>query len=178
MYFRTGSTQTEQRSHRRWLETGNFGFKKMRSCTIRVANTKAQISFTVTVKLMCTFGFTLADYWISRGAAHFTSRQQKHHAILPRMQSNFYRNLLWGYFYFWQMLSEVSTMRMALVTISMMCNWLIFLTKEHAIIPRMQSNFHRNLLWSYFYFWQPLCEVFHNQSCFSGHFYDVIIDDY
>ena len=30
--------------HRRWLETGNFGFRKQRNCTIHVAKTKALIT--------------------------------------------------------------------------------------------------------------------------------------
>ena len=35
-------------SHRRWIETGNLGFRKSRNCTIHVAKTKALISFAVT----------------------------------------------------------------------------------------------------------------------------------
>ena len=34
------------------IEAGNFGFRK-RNCTIRVAKTKALISFAVTAKLIC-----------------------------------------------------------------------------------------------------------------------------
>ena len=36
---------------------------------IRVAKTKALISFTVTVKLICAFVFTYADCWFSHAAA-------------------------------------------------------------------------------------------------------------
>ena len=53
--FRPGPTQTGLCSHRRWLETRNFGFRKKRNCTIRVAKTKALISFPVTAKLICVF---------------------------------------------------------------------------------------------------------------------------
>ena len=52
------------------LETGNFGFRKKRNCTIRVAKTKALISFAVTAKLICVFVFTYADCWFSHEAAH------------------------------------------------------------------------------------------------------------
>ena len=62
---RPGPTQSRLYSHRRWLEAGNFGFRKSRNCTIRVAKTKAQInfavaktkaliSFAVSAKLICT----------------------------------------------------------------------------------------------------------------------------
>ena len=39
--FRPVPTQTRLYSHRRWPETGNFGFRKYRKCTIRVVKTKA-----------------------------------------------------------------------------------------------------------------------------------------
>ena len=58
--FRTGPTQTSLYSQRSRLEACNFGFKKKRNCTIRVAKTKAQ---------RCLF-FAYADCWFS-GAAHF-----------------------------------------------------------------------------------------------------------
>ena len=38
-------------SHRRWLEAGNFRFIKSGNHTIRVAKTKALISFAVTAPL-------------------------------------------------------------------------------------------------------------------------------
>ena len=41
----------------------------MRKCTIRVAKTKALISFAVTVKLICVFVFAYADCWFSHVAA-------------------------------------------------------------------------------------------------------------
>ena len=36
----TGPTQTKLHKHRRWLEAGNFGFKKKRKYTTRVAKKK------------------------------------------------------------------------------------------------------------------------------------------
>ena len=65
-----GLTQTGLYSHRRWLETGNFGFRKKRNCTIRVAKTKMLISFAVTTKLICVFVFAYANCWFSQEAAH------------------------------------------------------------------------------------------------------------
>ena len=44
--------------------------KLKRKCTIRVAKTKALISFAVTAKLICVFVFAYADCWFSHGAAH------------------------------------------------------------------------------------------------------------
>ena len=68
--FRPGATQTGLYSHRRWLEAGNFGCRKKRNCTIRIAKTKALISFAVTAKLYCTFVFAYADCWFSNAATH------------------------------------------------------------------------------------------------------------
>ena len=56
--------------HRRWLEAGNFGFRKQRNCTTHVGKTKAMISFAVTVKLICNFVFTSAKCWFSHDVAH------------------------------------------------------------------------------------------------------------
>ena len=69
MCFRTGPTQTELYKHRRWLEAGNFRIREKRNCTIRVAKTKALISFAVTAKLICAFVFAYTDCWFSHGAA-------------------------------------------------------------------------------------------------------------
>ena len=54
-------TQTGQYKHRRWLEAGNFRFRKNRNCIICVAKTKVLISFAVTAKLICTFVFAYAN---------------------------------------------------------------------------------------------------------------------
>ena len=67
--FRLGPTQTGLYSHRRWLEAGNFGFRKKRNCTIHVAKTKALISFAVTAKLICAFVFAKAFCWNSHAKA-------------------------------------------------------------------------------------------------------------
>ena len=48
--------------HRRWLEAGNFGFRKKRNCTIRVAKTKSLISYLQLV-------FANAKCWFSHEAA-------------------------------------------------------------------------------------------------------------
>ena len=71
--FRPGPTQVGLYSHRRWLETGNFGFRKKRICTIRVAKTKALINFAVTAKLISAFVFAYADCLFSHVAAHLIS---------------------------------------------------------------------------------------------------------
>ena len=68
--FRPGLTQTRLRSHRRWLEAGNFVFRKQRDCIICVAKTKALISFAVTAKLICVFVFPYAKSRFSHGEAH------------------------------------------------------------------------------------------------------------
>ena len=50
---------------------GNFGFRKKRNCTIRVAKTKALFSFAVTAKLICAdlrLCFRLLCCWFSYAA--------------------------------------------------------------------------------------------------------------
>ena len=68
--FWPGPTQTGLCSYRRWLEDWNFGFRKKRDCSIRVAKTKALISFAVTAKLICVFVFAYAKSQFSHDAAH------------------------------------------------------------------------------------------------------------
>ena len=63
-------TKTSLYSLRKHGEAWNFGFKKKRDCTVRVAKTKALISFAVTTKLVCAFVFAYADYWFSDATAH------------------------------------------------------------------------------------------------------------
>ena len=67
--FRPGRTQTGLYSHGTWLEALNFGSRKKRNCTIRVAKTKALISFAVTAKLICVFVFAYAKSRYSYDAA-------------------------------------------------------------------------------------------------------------
>ena len=69
--FRPGPTQTGLYSYRKWLESCNFVFRKKRDCTIRVAKTKALISFAVTAKLICGFVFAYAKSRFSHNEAHF-----------------------------------------------------------------------------------------------------------
>ena len=76
---RTGPTQTGLYSHRRWLEAGNFGLRNKRNRTIRVAKTKALISFAVTAKLICPFVFAYADCWYSHAATQFYRLKVKPH---------------------------------------------------------------------------------------------------
>ena len=75
--FRPGPTQTGLYSHRRWLEAGNFGFRKQMNCTIRVAITKALISFAVTAKLICAFVFAIRGCWFSHAAAQIGMKKWK-----------------------------------------------------------------------------------------------------
>ena len=58
--FRPGPTQTGLYNHRRWLEARNFGLRKKRDCTVRVAKTKMLISFAATAKLICVFVYAYA----------------------------------------------------------------------------------------------------------------------
>ena len=68
--FRPGSTQTGLYSHRRWLGACNFVVRKLRDGTIRVAETKALISFGVTAKLICVFVFANPKSRFSHNEAH------------------------------------------------------------------------------------------------------------
>ena len=51
-------------------QAGNFGSRKKRHCIIRVAKSKALISFAVTAKLICAFVFACADCLFSDALAH------------------------------------------------------------------------------------------------------------
>ena len=70
MDFQPGLLQLRLYSQGGRLEASDFGFKK-RDCSIRVAKTKALISFAVTAKLVCSFVFAYANCWFSYAAAHF-----------------------------------------------------------------------------------------------------------
>ena len=69
--FRPGPTQTGLYKHRRWLDARIFRLRKKKNCTIRVATTKALISFAVTAKLICAFVFAYAKRWFSHAMSHF-----------------------------------------------------------------------------------------------------------
>ena len=72
--FQPGLTQIGPYNHTRWLEAGNFVYrKKKRDCTIYVANTKALISFAVTGKChrevdlrLCFRKFKIAGFLTTR----------------------------------------------------------------------------------------------------------------
>ena len=80
--FRPGPTQTRLYSHRRWLEAGNFEFRKKRDYTIRVAKTKALISFAVTAKLICVFVFAYAKNRFSHNEAQMQSHMGQTEALI------------------------------------------------------------------------------------------------
>ena len=48
----------------------NFRFKQKSKCIIRVAKTKALISFEVPARLICVFVFAYAYCWFSHAVAH------------------------------------------------------------------------------------------------------------
>ena len=56
--FRPGPKQTGLYRHERWLEAGNFGFRKKKDCTIHEEKMKMLISCSVTAQLICFFVFT------------------------------------------------------------------------------------------------------------------------
>ena len=59
--FPPGSdTNRAVQSQKIWLETWNLGFRKLRDCTSYEAKTKALISCTVSVQLICAFVFAYA----------------------------------------------------------------------------------------------------------------------
>ena len=68
--LRPGPTQTRLYSYIRWLEPGNFGFRKKGDCTIYVVKTKALISCAVTAQLICVFVFAYVKSQFSHEAAH------------------------------------------------------------------------------------------------------------
>ena len=61
LLVRVGLTEVVMYSHKRRLNAWNFGFIKKMDCTIRVAKTKALISYAITAQLDCTFVFAHAD---------------------------------------------------------------------------------------------------------------------
>ena len=75
--FQPSPTQTGLYSHRRWLEAGNFRFRKERNCTIHGAKTKALISFAVTAKHICVFVLVYVGCLFSCVAAHMGKERHK-----------------------------------------------------------------------------------------------------
>ena len=74
MWFPDRSDTNQAVQSQKRARSLNFGFKKKRKCTIRVAKTKALISFAVTAKLICVFVFAYAYCWFSHEAAHLCSK--------------------------------------------------------------------------------------------------------
>ena len=54
----------------------DFGFGKKRDCTIRVAKTKALISFADTAKLICIFVFAYAKCWFSHDYSQYKKKRK------------------------------------------------------------------------------------------------------
>ena len=59
------------------VQAGNFRFRKKRNSTIRVAKTKALISFAVTAKLISRFVFPYAECCFRRDAAKLCTFMNK-----------------------------------------------------------------------------------------------------
>ena len=57
MWFLNRSNTNRAVQAQKMARGWNFGFKKKRQCTLRVAKTKALISFVITAKLICVFFF-------------------------------------------------------------------------------------------------------------------------
>ena len=61
--------------------------KFRRNSTIRVAKTKALISFTVTAKLICAFVFAYADCWFSHEAAQMVMHVIREQLLVTKVMS-------------------------------------------------------------------------------------------
>ena len=70
MWFPNRSATNRPVQAQKMARGWKFGFTKLRNCTIRVAKTKALISYAVTAKLICALVFTYADCWFSYEVAH------------------------------------------------------------------------------------------------------------
>ena len=70
MWFPNRSDTNQAVQSQKMARSLNFGVKERRNCIIRVAKTKALISFAVTAKLICAFVFAYADCWFSHVMAH------------------------------------------------------------------------------------------------------------
>ena len=67
---RSGTNRTVQ-SQKQGLDLSRI----LRDCNIRVAKTKALISFAVIAKLVCAFVFANANYWFSHAKAQILINQ-------------------------------------------------------------------------------------------------------
>ena len=66
----------------------NFGFRKKSDCTIRVAKTKALISFAFTEKLICVFVSAYAESRFSHNEDHFAYFTIKNICCVYTLASN------------------------------------------------------------------------------------------
>ena len=79
-FLNKGPTQTELYKH--ILEILDL---KSRGTTIRRVKTKVLISFAVTAKLICAFGFAFADCWFSHEVAHmFSESLEIYHNMIKK----------------------------------------------------------------------------------------------
>ena len=76
-WFPTGSDTNQAMQSQKMARGLKFRIKKEEGCTIRVAKTKALISFAVTAKLICVFVFANAKCWFSHDAAQMTTLNDK-----------------------------------------------------------------------------------------------------
>ena len=70
---RRGPTKAELDKYTKKLEAGNFGFRKYMNRTVRVAKTKALISFVFA--FVCAFVFAYAKCWFAHDEAHIWNVQ-------------------------------------------------------------------------------------------------------
>ena len=76
--FRPDPKLTGLYSHRISLVALNFGFRKKRNCTIRIAKTKALMSCAAAAQMICAFVFAYADCWFSDAAAQLKTAMVRH----------------------------------------------------------------------------------------------------
>ena len=69
MWFPTRSDTNRAVQSQKMARGWKFWIQKVEELCIRVAKTKALISFAVTAKLICAFVFTYAECWFSHEAA-------------------------------------------------------------------------------------------------------------
>ena len=79
MWFPNRSDTIQAAQSQKQARNLKFQILKKRKCTIRVAKTKALISFAVTANLICVFVFAYADCWFSHEAE---SKLQGGHRVL------------------------------------------------------------------------------------------------
>ena len=107
--FWPGLTQTRLCSYWRWLEAWNFGFRKYRDCSIRVAKSKALKSFAITAKLICVFVFAVCKTLV------FSCRGSN--LLWQKIKIIYHKNIIWDTTWenlsygFWQVLTPTGLHR-------------------------------------------------------------------